>query len=128
MKRPAPSDITRTQFEHIRELLLSAVNPPRRRRKYDLYDTFCAVLYIMDTGCSWRTIPPEYPDWKNVRYYYDIWKTPDENGIGVVEKALRQLAEEDNGAELGCQFCGSKYRFPKDELLELIDTIQGGKV
>ncbi|MBR1529113.1 MAG: transposase [Oscillospiraceae bacterium] len=94
MKRPARSDITRTQFERIRELLLSAVNPPRRKRKYDLYDTFCAVLYIMDTGCPWKSIPPEYPDWHNVRHYYDIWKVPDETGAGVLEKALRQLAEE----------------------------------
>ena len=48
-------------------------------------------------------------------------------GAAQILKDLRQLAEEDKGAELGCQFCGSKYRFSEAELTDMIETIKGGK-
>ncbi|MGI6737126.1 MAG: Hsp33 family molecular chaperone HslO [Anaerovoracaceae bacterium] len=35
-------------------------------------------------------------------------------------KELRTLIEEDGGAELSCQFCGSTYRFSKQELEEIL--------
>ena len=41
-----PSDITREQFEIIRPDL-EAAKIKTRPRKYDLYDIFCAVLYIL---------------------------------------------------------------------------------
>ena len=41
-----PSDITREQFEIIRPDLENAKRKTRPR-KYDLYDIFCAVLYIL---------------------------------------------------------------------------------
>ena len=42
-----PSDISRKQFEGIRDLLESA----KRRttpREQDLYDVFCAILYLLN--------------------------------------------------------------------------------
>ena len=72
---------------------------------------------------------PRTLEYKDIRWQCDCSRDKMKNALATIGiKDLRQLAEEDNGAELGCQFCGSKYRFPKDELLELIDTIQGGKV
>ncbi len=94
MARPYSSDITKAQFDKIRKILEDATAPPRRQRNYDLYDIFCAILYVMDTRCSWHSLPPEYPKWRNVRHYYDLWKTPDETGTGLLEKVLRILAEE----------------------------------
>ena len=41
-----PSDITREQFEIIRPDLENTKRKTRPR-KYDLYDIFCAVLYIL---------------------------------------------------------------------------------
>lgn len=45
-----PSDIGRDQFEQIRPLLESA-RKKTAPRKVDLYDVFCAVLYLLRTGC-----------------------------------------------------------------------------
>ena len=39
-----------------------------RGGKHDLYDIFCAVLYLMEGGCSWRAIPHDLPKWE----MYDI--------------------------------------------------------
>ena len=47
MRKSYPSDITREQFEVIRP-----VKKTTHPRKYDLYDIFCAVLYLVKEGCS----------------------------------------------------------------------------
>ena len=53
MRRAYPSDITREQFAVI-ELELTEARKQTRPRIYDLYDIFCAVLYIIKEGCTWR--------------------------------------------------------------------------
>ena len=92
MRKSYPSDITREQFEVIRPILAGAkkVTHPR---KYDLYDIFCAVLYLIKEGCSWRAIPHDFPKWENARYHYDIWAEPDETGFSLLDGILRDLVE-----------------------------------
>ena len=90
MRKSYPSDITREQFEVIRPILNSATKTTHPR-KYDLYDIFCAVLYLIKEGCSWRAIPHDFPKWENVRYHYDIWAKPDENGFSLLDGILRDL-------------------------------------
>ena len=92
MRKEYPSDITREQFEKIRKDLEGA-KKKTHPRKYDLYDIFCAVLYMLKEGCTWRALPHDYPNWQNVRYHYDIWTKPDENGISVIDRILRKLVE-----------------------------------
>ena len=94
MRKSYPSDITLEQFEKIRPELenLKKVTHPRT---YNLYNLFCAVLYLLKEGCSWRAIPHDFPKWQNVRYHYDIWTQPDENGVCVLDRILRKLVEEE---------------------------------
>ena len=47
------SNITRQQFELIRPALEN-FRKRTKPRKYDLYEVFCAVLYVLKTGCQWR--------------------------------------------------------------------------
>ena len=99
MRRAYPSDITREQFSVI-EPELTEARKRTRPRIYDLYDIFCAVLYILKEGCTWRAIPHDFPKWQNVRYHYDIWSKPDEKGISLLDIVLRKLVEmerEDKG-------------------------------
>lgn len=44
-----PSNITRQQFELIRPALEN-FHKRTKPRKYDLYEVFCAVLYVLKTG------------------------------------------------------------------------------
>ena len=90
MRIPYPSDITREQFEQIRYFLESArkVTHPRT---YDLYDIFCAVLYVVREGCRWRSLPHDYPKWQNCYKHYKIWKAPGNDGKSILDKALEEL-------------------------------------
>ena len=92
MRQTYPSDITPEQFELI-EADLSAVRKRTHPRKYRLYDIFCAILYLLKEGCTWRAIPHDFPKWQNVRYHYEIWSKPDDNGLSLLDRVLRRLVE-----------------------------------
>jgi transposase len=92
MRKEYPSDITREQFELIKVDLATATKATRPRI-YDLYDIFCAVLYLLKEGCTWRAIPHDFPNWANVRYHYDIWSKPDDNGESLLDRVHRKLVE-----------------------------------
>lgn len=101
MRKEYPSDISRKQFEMIKEDLQS-VRKTTRPSAYDLYDIFCAVLYLLKEGCTWRAIPHDFPKWTTVRYHYDIWAEKDKNGISLLDKILHKLIETErkgNGRE-----------------------------
>jgi len=90
MRQAYPSDITREQFDLIREIFESArkVTCPR---KYDLYDIFCAILYIVKEGCTWRGLPHDYPKWQIVYRYFQMWGKETETGKSLFEQAMNEL-------------------------------------
>ena len=92
MRQPYDSDISREQFAHILEDLES-VRRRTRRRKVDLYDAFCAILYLLKNGCTWRNIPHDFPKWKAVRYYYEIWTEKNEKGESILDYVLAKLVD-----------------------------------
>jgi transposase len=91
MRNYYPSDITREEFSLI-ENQLENVRKITRPRKYDLYDIFCAVLYVLKEGITWRSLPHDFPKWNLVYHYFRIWSTPDEtSGKSLFESILRPL-------------------------------------
>lgn len=90
MNRPAyDSDISREKFVQIEPLLRSV----RRRTKpatVDLHEVFCAVLYLLRTGCQWRFLPSGFPKWQTVYAYFAKWNEPDQSGESVLERALKK--------------------------------------
>lgn len=94
MRTSYPSDITRDQFELVRydlESTRKATHP----RKYDTYDIFCAVLYVLKEGCTWRALPHDYPKWNNVYYHFQIWSEKDADGNSVLDSVLRELVQSE---------------------------------
>ena len=91
-----PSDISREQFELIREDLENAKRKTRPRT-YDLYDLFCAVLYVLHGGIQWRMLPANYPRWELVYYYYSVWSKEDEQGISLLDRLLKKISQ--NGTQ-----------------------------
>ena len=55
MRKAYPSDITREQFAMI-EPELAGARKRTHPRTYELYDIFCAILYLVKEGCTWRAI------------------------------------------------------------------------
>ena len=73
--------------------LLPLLESARKRtapRKVDLYDVFCAILYLQRTGCSRRALPGDFPKWRTVHSYFQRWSEPRENGISLLEEALKK--------------------------------------
>ena len=91
MSHAYPSDITREQFARIQPTLESA----RRRTKprtVDLYDVFCGVLYVLKSGCQWRMLPKDFPDWRTVYKYFRQWSeraNPDQ--ASLLEQVLKKV-------------------------------------
>ncbi|MCU4353006.1 transposase, partial [Acinetobacter ursingii] len=56
MRKPYPSDISREAFKEIKPLLLSG-RKQTRPRVVDVYEVFCALLYILKSGCQWSMLP-----------------------------------------------------------------------
>ncbi|WP_170146180.1 IS5 family transposase [Paracidovorax anthurii] len=88
MRKSYPSDISRSQFEAIKPLLESARKKTSPRR-VDLYEVFCAVLYLLRSGCQWRMLPEEFPKWRTVHSYWTIWSEQREGG-SLLERALKK--------------------------------------
>ena len=88
-----PSDITREQFEIIREDLENA-KQRTRPRKYDLYDIFCGVLYVLKGGIQRRMLPADYPKWQLVYYYFSVWSKPDDEGISLLDRLLKKIGQK----------------------------------
>jgi transposase len=94
-----PSDITREQFEIIRKELEEA-KKTTKPRKVDLYDIFCAILYIVKSGCQWRMLPSDFPKRGIVRYYYDVWSKERENGMSLLCEVLKKIGDNDTQRRL----------------------------
>ena len=84
-----PSDISREQFELIRADL-EASKKKTSPRKVDLYDVFCAILYIIKGGIQWRMLPTDFPKWQCVYYYYSNWSKVNINGYSLLETVLKK--------------------------------------
>jgi transposase len=88
-KKKYPSDVSRVQFEQLRPLL-EGVRRRTKPRTVDLYEVFCAVLYLLKSGCQWRMLPGEFPKWRTVHSYFAKWSEPDQDGVSVLERALKK--------------------------------------
>lgn len=89
MRKHYPSDITRGQFESILPML-EVARKKTKPRTIDLYDVFCGVLYVLKSGCQWRMLPSDFPKWRTVHAYFQIWTEKRENGWSILEEILKK--------------------------------------
>ena len=102
MSHSFPSNISREQFARI----LPTLESVRRRTKHrtvDLYDVFCGVLYLLKSGCQWRMLPADFPDWRTCYKYFRQWSEqpgPDEDshsGAGLKKNWLARPGKAMDG-------------------------------
>jgi hypothetical protein len=92
-RRKYPSDISRRQFKAIEGEWVK-VRKRTKPRTVDLYEVFCGLLYVLKSGCQWRMIPGEYPNWKIIYAYFCKWREADpETGISVLESVKKYVGE-----------------------------------
>jgi transposase len=86
-----PSDVSRKQFELIREDLENFKKHTKPRRT-DLYEVFCGVLYVLKSGCQWRMLPSDFPKWRTVHEYYRQWsQRVEEKAPSLLEQVLKKM-------------------------------------
>lgn len=61
------------QWEGLHALFFPPLHSPRRNEvNYRLVVE--GILWIIQTGSSWRSLPPRFGAWSKVLYYYRQWK------------------------------------------------------
>ncbi len=58
-----------------------------------MYDVFCAMLYLLRSGCTWRNVPQDLPKYGIARYYYDVWTGKNEKGEFLLDYVSAQLVD-----------------------------------
>ncbi len=71
--RAYPSDTTDAEWDVLKPLL-PAVKLGGRPAKHARRDIVDAIFYVNRTGCSWRSLPIDFPHWMTVYTYFRAWK------------------------------------------------------
>jgi len=78
------SNLSDNQWQYISNFL-----DTKRSRKHSLREVFNGILYLVKTGCQWRMLPEDLPNWRIVYYYFSVWKR-----LGVIEVLQQALVEK----------------------------------
>jgi len=92
MRKEYSSDITRAQFQVIKPLL-EGVKKRTAPRKYDLYDIYCAIAYVIKQGCTWKDLPHDFPKHGSVFYYFQQWSKLRKNGKSILDQAQKKSSK-----------------------------------
>jgi putative transposase len=69
-RKSYPSDLTDEQWK-----LVEPHIPPEkwggRTRSVDVREVLNGIFYLLRSGCGWRAIPHDLPNWNTCRHYYD---------------------------------------------------------
>ncbi|MDR2968243.1 MAG: transposase [Tannerellaceae bacterium] len=84
MPKNYPTDLTDAQYDAILHIM-----GDNRKRKYSLRAIWNAILYLHKTGCHWRMLPKDFPQWQTVYYYLSKWTHE-----GVIEQLNETLREQ----------------------------------
>lgn len=86
--RSAPGDTTDEEWTLIADLFEPASGGGRMGRpvKNDRRRIVDAIFYVSATGCQWRALPAEYPNWNTCHRYHLTWSRD-----GTWEKVAHRL-------------------------------------
>src|SRR3954469_7428772 len=94
--QPYPSDLTDAQWS-ILEPLLPKPKPLGRPRKNGLRRVVDAIFYRNRNGCTWRSLPHDFPPWRAV--YNDFIRWRDDGTWAALNDALRGQVRRKAGRE-----------------------------
>ena len=83
-----PSDLSDTQWQRLQGVFPPPINGRSGRpRRHELREVVNALLYQARTGCSWRSLPHEFPPWVVVWDHFRRWR--DNGTLERIHSALR---------------------------------------
>jgi len=72
-RRVYPSDVTDEEWA-ILEPLIPAVKPGGRAEEIERREIVNGIVYVLRSGCPWRLLPHDLPNWSTVYWYFRQWK------------------------------------------------------
>lgn len=91
------SDVSDTEWV-ILEPIVTKTDKMGRPVRLDLREIVNALFYWQRTGCQWRYIPSDFPNWTSVRYYFDKW-TQDGTWVRANDALRRQVRAQEGRDE-----------------------------
>lgn len=55
------------------ERVRTIIEPKPRKRKHPLQLILSGIIYLLSNGCKWRSLPPQYGDYRLLWYYLNRW-------------------------------------------------------
>lgn len=91
-----PTDLTDEQWQILSRLLPRRSGPgaPRRVCRRMVIN---AILYVLRSGCAWRLLPHDFPNWKTVYGIFLRWR--DDGTWNRIHDALRDQLRQNMGRE-----------------------------
>ena len=85
-----PSELTDEEWAILGPLLERERRDGRGRpRTVERREVVNAILYVLRTGCQWRSLPEGFPPWNTVYWYFARW-----TGDGTWERVNDQLRRQ----------------------------------
>ena len=74
-RREYPSDISKNGWATLKSKLPYSQSNSYRggRPPVNLKEVINGIFYVLTTGCSWRSLPHDLPNWSTVYGYYSRW-------------------------------------------------------
>jgi|SRR5947209_4091936 len=96
-RRAYPYDLTDEQYHLIADLLPTEkpAGAPGRTRSHSNRELLNAILYHLQVGGSWRSLPHDLPHWNSVYTYFRRWSV--DGTLERVQEVLRRRLREKVG-------------------------------
>ena len=77
--------------------------PNHNRLKFSYNYIFNTILYVLKSGCSWRTLKPENQlvTWQNIYYHYNKWSS--DGSFENLFSSTHQVMKAKFTSECGCR-------------------------
>ena len=91
------SDMTDEHWHIIKPLIPLEHDGPGRPIELDMRQVVNAIFYVVRTGCQWKNLPRDYPNYNSVYYHYHKWC---EDGTWrQINTALRKQERKQRGRD-----------------------------
>lgn len=86
--RDYPSNVTDGPWE-ILEPLIPSISPNAAFYSHERHSIVDAILYVLRSGCPWRSLPHDFPAWQTVHHDFRKWRRE-----GIWDQVLATLRME----------------------------------
>ncbi len=89
IRKPYQTDLRDNEWELIEGYFKLEKKKPGRPRKHSIRELLNGIFYVIRTGCQWRYLPHDFPNWKTVHEQFRRWKK-----AGIIEKMNENLTKK----------------------------------